>query len=314
MAYHLTITAPSEVPCQSRQPPCRQPSDRYLKAEMTKNFERSPFRDDVLELIASAPAKGIPISAVLALPGAGSRDAVDHLLGRMVVAGEVARCGRGRYRLPLWPPGPFPHGAAQPVTPGRGASPKPVAPIPAAPEPQAAPKRRIMSEAVLREPDVAQPITPVHEALVRDIFRRKFGLCDEALLRDEDRDRSGEQPPASMDADTFCATISCMYGRHGLCPPFRIREFALSWLADGITPEHCLAVVDRHLREHAASCRSGSGDRLLPHLDKLIRFEWNGTPRPQRRRPDPRPRNSLDDFTNRSHAKRIGEADWMGNY
>jgi hypothetical protein len=67
---------------------------------MTKNFERSPFRDDVLELIAGAPATGIPISAILALPGAGSRDGVDHLLARMVMAGEVVRCGRGRYVVP----------------------------------------------------------------------------------------------------------------------------------------------------------------------------------------------------------------------
>jgi hypothetical protein len=55
-----------------------------------------PPRDDVLELIASAPAKGIPISAVLALPGAGSRDAVDHLLGWRPAAagrgGAQARC------------------------------------------------------------------------------------------------------------------------------------------------------------------------------------------------------------------------------
>jgi hypothetical protein len=35
--------------------PCRQPSDRYLKAEMTENFQRSPFRDAALELIAIAP-------------------------------------------------------------------------------------------------------------------------------------------------------------------------------------------------------------------------------------------------------------------
>jgi hypothetical protein len=109
-------------------------------------------------------------------------------------------------------------------------------------------------------------------------------------------------------------------GKHGLCPPFRLRNFASAWIADDITPEHCLAVVDRHLQAHAASCRSGSGDRLLPYLDKQIRFE-NGAPHPQlqrqelKRREEPRPRNSLDDFTNRSQAARIsGEADWMGNY
>jgi hypothetical protein len=47
--------------------PCRQPSDRYLKAEMTENFQRSPFRDAGLELIAIAPAESTPM-------GQSSRD------------------------------------------------------------------------------------------------------------------------------------------------------------------------------------------------------------------------------------------------
>jgi hypothetical protein len=61
---------------------------------MTENFERSRFRDDVLELIASAPVTGIPISAVLALPGAGSRDGVDHLLARMALERDEVRLNR----------------------------------------------------------------------------------------------------------------------------------------------------------------------------------------------------------------------------
>jgi hypothetical protein len=74
---------------------------------------------------------------------------------------------------------------------------------------------------------------------------------------------------------TFCATISAMYGRYGLCPPFRLRNVASAWIADDITPEHCLAVIGRFLREHARGRRSGSLDGLLPYLDKLLRFEWN---------------------------------------
>jgi hypothetical protein len=83
-------------------------------------------------------------------------------------------------------------------------------------------------------------------------------------------------------------------------------------------------VVDRHLREHAASCRSGSAERLLPYLDKLLRFEWDRAQHRQRRRqalerPEkPRPGNSLDEYTTRSRATRftegIIEADWMGDY
>jgi hypothetical protein len=123
----------------------------------------------------------------------------------------------------------------------------------------------------------APVVRDVSEAVLRDLFRHRRGLdpFSEALLHDEDRDRVGQWPAASMDFDLFCATISCMYGKHGLCPPFRLRDFARSWFNDGIAPKHCLDVVDRHLREHATRCRSGSGDRLLPYLDKLIRFEWN---------------------------------------
>ena len=65
--------------------------------------------------------------------------------------------------------------------------------------------------------------------------------------------------------------------------------------------------------------RSGSGDGLLPHLDKVIRFEWNRA-HPNRRaelkrpREEPRPRNSLDEYTTRSRVPRITEADWLGDY
>jgi hypothetical protein len=162
---------------------------------MTKNFERSPFRDDVLELIASAPAaKGIPISAVLALPGAGSRDAVDHLLGRMVVAGEIERCARGRYARRY----------LQPQT------------APAAPTP---PQRRI-------EPRVTGAVPThrtsgrAHHALANEILFEKLGLAP--------------TQPAIVDPadfDKFCAQVGCVCTKHGLSPPFGLRALVAAWVA-----------------------------------------------------------------------------------
>src|ERR1700731_2510665 len=99
-----------------------------------------------------------------------------------------------------------------------------------------------------------------------------------------------------------------MYGRHGLCPTFHLRNFASSWIADGIAPQHCIDVVDRHLREYAPGRRSGSLDGLLSYLDKLLRFEWNRAHPTRRaelkRREEPRPRNSLDEYKARSRAPR----------
>ena len=46
-----------------------------------------------------SPAEGIGIAAILNIPGIGTRGAADMLLMRMVKAGEIERCGRGRYAL-----------------------------------------------------------------------------------------------------------------------------------------------------------------------------------------------------------------------
>ena len=78
-----------------------------------------------------------------------------------------------------------------------------------------------------------------------------------------------------LDLGTFCARGGNLYGKHGLSPPFELRATAAAWLADGIELSHCLDVVEQHLRDHAASCRSGSGDRLLPWLDKRVRHSWS---------------------------------------
>ena len=173
---------------------------------MTENFERSPFRDDVLELIASA-ANGIAISAVLALPGAGSRDAVDHLLSRMVAAGEVERCARGRYVLA---------GTLKRQT-------EPAAPTP--------PQRHI-------EP----PVTgagPTHRA--RRPERAHDALVEELLFGD-----LGVVPKSATigptDFDKFLAQVGCLYAKYGLSPPFQLRALVAGWAADGIPLAHSPAL------------------------------------------------------------------------
>jgi hypothetical protein len=208
-----------------------------------------------------------------------------------------------------------PSGVAQAIALDRGASPpQPVAPTLAAPSPDAngvshcanessQPAKDAMPEAgVDRHQAAPKPRTVVRdEAVMRDHFRHRseLDLFRQALFGDDDQRPVAVESAKSTEFnfDTFCATISAMYGRYGLCPPFRLRNFASAWIADDITPEHCLAVIDRFLREHAPSRRSGSLDGLLPYLDKLLRFEWNRAQLPQRRRPEPRPRNSIDDYT-----------------
>jgi hypothetical protein len=202
-------------------------------AEMTENFERSPFRDDVLELIASASAKGIPISAVLALPGAGSRDAVDHLLSRMVSAGEIERCARGRYVLA---------GTLQRQT------------ALAAP-----PQRRI-------EPRIAGA-APTHRAG----WRAHHALADEILF--ERLGLVAKQPTMidPVDFDKFLAQVGCLCTKYGLSPPFRLRDLAAAWAALGIPLAHCLGTIEAYLTAHAGKCYSGASDRLFRWVDIFLR-------------------------------------------
>ena len=67
--------------------------------ESSSQFQRSPARDYLLDLLATAPAEGIGIAAILNIPGIGTRGAADMLLMRMVRAGEIERPSRGRYAL-----------------------------------------------------------------------------------------------------------------------------------------------------------------------------------------------------------------------
>ena len=62
--------------------------------ERSSEFQRSPARDYLLDLLATAPAEGISIKAILNIPGIGTRGAADMLLMRMVKAGEIERPSR----------------------------------------------------------------------------------------------------------------------------------------------------------------------------------------------------------------------------
>ena len=198
---------------------------------MTENFERSPFRDAVLELIARAPAEGIPISAVLALPGAGSRDAVDHLLCRMVGADEIERCARGRYVLA---------GTLQ-----RQAAPTP-------------PQRHI-----------ERPVTGPKPARDSDDDVLAALWASRGIPYDRGPQRPATIDLA--DIDTFCAQVGCLCTKYGLSPPFGLRDLVAAWAALDIPLAHCLGTIENYLTAHAAKCQSGSTDRLFRWVDIFLR-------------------------------------------
>jgi hypothetical protein len=177
----------------------------------------------------------------------------------------------------------------------------PVAPIPPKPA-----RDNGLEEVALREddralfdpsvdrdppPDVAKPAAPSPAApssganghRAAEIGERRFAICEEEADA-EPVERPSKAEPSSFDFDLFLAMLSCMYGKHGLCPPVRLRHFAAGLVADGVSREFCLAAVERHLGEHAASRSSGSADGLLPYLDGLIRHQWNNRRGAARRR------------------------------
>jgi hypothetical protein len=202
---------------------------------MTENFERSPFRDDVLELIAGAPVTGIPISAVLALPGAGNRDAVDHLLSRMVAAGEIERCARGRY-----------------VVPGRRRAEPAIETTPASVEPNVA--------------------VPVHTRTPPAAPRERADALAEKMLAEELGLSPDQQAmPDHAELETFCSKVGCLCSKFALSPPFQLRALVAGWAADGIPLAHCLRKIEDYLVAHAANCRSGSSDRLFRWVDIFLR-------------------------------------------
>jgi hypothetical protein len=201
----------------------------------TKNFERSPFRDAVLDLVTAGPAEGTPISAVLALPGAGNRDGVDHLLARMVLAGEIVRCGRGRY-----------------VVPGRRRAEPTIATTPASVERSAA--------------------APVHTRTPPAVCRERADAVAEAMLAEE-LGLILHQPamPGHAELETFRSKVGCLCLKFALSPPFELRALAAGWAADGIPLAHCLRTIEDYLIAHAAKCHSGSSDRLFQWVDMFLR-------------------------------------------
>jgi hypothetical protein len=225
----------------------------------------------------------------------------------MVKAGEIVRVLRGRYG-PLRPRSRVvPHDVAP--TP----EPKPVAPIP--PAANGVPHANGAHQHQAPKPGIpADPGVSLRDELARELIERRLGIKEDQPVD------SVEAPRPSMDFETFLATIGGKYVRAGLCPPFRLRSFASGWIASGIAPEHCLAVVDRHLREHAASRPSGSLDGLLPHLNDVVRHEWanrHTAARAQRQvLKRPSPGNALDDWASyTARAPRLtGDEDWEGNY
>jgi hypothetical protein len=62
--------------------------------------------------------------------------------------------------------------------------------------------------------------------------------------------------------------------RAGLSPPFQLKEYAERWLAEGISPSHCIEQIRLYLEQHARSITSRSGERTLLFLDPIIRRTW----------------------------------------
>jgi hypothetical protein len=89
----------------------------------------------------------------------------------------------------------------------------------------------------------------------------------------------------ATDISLFLAQAGCAYTKAALCPPFHLRQFAEAWLLDGIDLRHCLDEITRHLAQHAARYRSGSGDGTLPFVNSAIRKSWCDMRRPPRAQP-----------------------------
>jgi hypothetical protein len=196
----------------------------------------------VLELIASAPANGIPISAVLALPGAGSRDAVDHLLSRMVAAGEIERCARGRYVLA---------GTVKRQT------------APAAPTP---PQRHIEPPVTIAAPTHCTGGPPA-----RRPERAHDSLAEELLFGDLGVVPKEAAITSPAEFDKFLGQVGCLCTKYGLSSPFRLRTLAAAWVAFDIPLAHCLRTIEAYLNAHAAKCYSGASDRLFRWIDIFLR-------------------------------------------
>ncbi len=79
-----------------------------------------------------------------------------------------------------------------------------------------------------------------------------------------------------FDYDRFVARGGNLYVRNGLCPPLRLKVYAIRWRGDGINPEFCLAQIRLHLQKYSGWYRCGSGDWGMDWVDTIIRERWFG--------------------------------------
>ena len=108
---------------------------------------------------------------------------------------------------------------------------------------------------------------------------------------------------------TFIGRAGCLYGKKGLCAPFRLREFADAWRLEGIPLiPHCIDQIKSHLDENSDRYRCGSGDGGMVWLDRIIRESWYRLVRPPRALPERTDRlykRSTDDAIGGPDAQRI---------
>jgi hypothetical protein len=100
----------------------------------------------------------------------------------------------------------------------------------------------------------------------------------------QDRGTRSKEEPVMNDLDIFdmfIARTGNLYTRKGLCPPFRLREYAIRWRDSGTDLEFCLEQIRVHLEKHFGWYRCGAGDWGMEWLDMIIRgerFERNRAP------------------------------------
>jgi hypothetical protein len=81
----------------------------------------------------------------------------------------------------------------------------------------------------------------------------------------------GDRP---KDFVQFVGMIGNLYTKAGFSPPFHIVEYAKSWLAEGISPSHCLEQIRLDLAQNGRNIRSGSGDGHLLIVHPIIVRTW----------------------------------------
>jgi hypothetical protein len=76
------------------------------------------------------------------------------------------------------------------------------------------------------------------------------------------------------DFNAFIGRIGNLYVKKNICSPFDIRRYAQGWWGDGIAPAYCFDQISLHLENESDQYYSGSGDRGIVRVDKMIRETW----------------------------------------